>query len=120
MRQTLKNTSLANSPTDILCVKSQGFNTARGPWEFVEEDLDTGEKTIYDITGLDFELNVYDNFNEVVLTSTNLVKADTNKLYLNLTEAELSFDTGVYNYDIKIIGGQSVIKGEFKLVKNGK
>lgn len=118
MIQTLKTTSEANDPVNIECIKFQPFNTARAPFEFVEEDLITGEKTEYDITVLDFELFVYDNFNEVVLQSTDLVKANTNKLYLDLPN--VSVDTGVYDYEIKIVGGQSVIKGKFKVVKNGK
>ena len=120
MIQTLKTTSLANSPINIECVKSQPFDTQRTPFQFVEEDISTGVQTPYDITSLDFEIIIYQNYSNIELTSTNLVKADTNKLYLDLTAQELSFDTGVYDYEIRVVGGISMIKGKFKLVKNGK
>lgn len=118
MIQTLKTTSEANDSINIECIRKQPFNTARAPFEFVEEDLVTGEKTPYDITSLDFEIIVYQNYSDIELQSTDLVKIDTNKLYLNL--ASVTIDTGVYDYEIRIVGGQSMIKGKFKVVKNGK
>lgn len=118
MRQTLKSTSLANPATDIVCIKGQPFNTSRGPWQFVEEDLNTGEQTPYDVTGLDFVLKVYENYGELVYESTDIAKAGTNMIYLNLPA--ITLDTGVYNYDVVITNGQSVINGAFKVVKNSK
>ena len=118
MRQTLKSTSLANPPTDIVCIKGQPFNTSRGPWQFVEEDLNTGEQTPYDITALSFELFVYENYGELVYQSTDINTANVNKLYLDLPA--ITLDTGVYNYEIVITNGQSVINGAFKVVKNSK
>ena len=84
MIQTLKTTSEANDPINIECIKFQPFNSARGPFEFVEEDIQTGERYEYDITGLDFEIIVYENYNEILLQSSDLVKIAPNKLYLNL------------------------------------
>jgi hypothetical protein len=118
MAQTLKSTSLANDEKNIVCIKGQPFNTARAPFDFNEEDLVTGELTPYDITSLSFELFVYENFGELVYQSTDLAINAPNQLYLNLPA--ITIDTGVYNYEILIIGGQSVVNGSFKVVKNAK
>ena len=118
MIQTIKTTSLANDTKNIVCIKGQTFNTARAPFDFNEQDLTTGELTPYDITSLSFELFVYENFGELVYQSTDLVINAPNQLYLDLPA--ITLDTGVYNYEIVITGGQSVVNGSFKVVKNSK
>ena len=93
------------------------FDTYRAPFEFLEED-ETGQETPYNIESFDFLLTIYKGKREKVeYNDTNFVKSD-NKLWLDI--AEIGLDAGVYDYKISVVGGNSIIKGNFKVVSNGK
>jgi len=116
------------------------FNTYRAPYEFLEED-EKGEETPYNIEAFEFLLTIYKGKREKVeyndtnfafeflltiykgkrekveYNDTNFVKYQ-NKLWLDIDEIDL--DGGVYDYKISIVGGNSIIKGSFKVVSNGK
>ena len=93
------------------------FNTYKAPFDFLEED-EKGEETPYNIEAFEFLLTIYKGKREKVeYNDTNFVKYQ-NKLWLDIDEIDL--DGGVYDYKISIVGGNSIIKGSFKVVSNGK
>ena len=89
------------------------YNSAKGPFEFIEVD-NQGNEIPYDISAFDFELKVYSsNKLKKKYDDTNFVKS-SNLLWLNIPNVEL--DRGVYEYKIFLLGGNSIIKGKFKVV----
>ena len=97
---------------------SQPLNTSGDAFGFVSVD-DCGNETNEPITDLEFEFVVTLSGCEYLTGGTltgKLVKGtagDDNKLWFDIDNIELN--RGVYQYDIKITGSNSVIKGNLTI-----
>ncbi len=76
---------------------------------------DCGNKEEVDISEHSFEFNVY--YNDCLYLNTNgqnMVIEEVNKLYFDIPSLDLK--KGLYTYDIKIVGGISVISGKIRVI----
>lgn len=116
MIQTLEIPSSYNI-INLVCGRKQPFNTAKAPYEFLSVD-ENGVEAPYDVTGYDFVLTVFrGNTFETSYDDSNFVK-NGNQLSLDIPDIDL--DSMVYNYEIKIVSGNSFIKGQLKVESNAE
>tara|TARA_R110000751_G_scaffold4767_2_gene23106 strand:+ start:1800 stop:2159 length:360 start_codon:yes stop_codon:yes gene_type:complete len=105
--------------SNITAKKGEPLNNAGETFGFVYRD-DCGNDENIDISSYEFEFSITLNGCEYLTGSTitgELVKGidlDTNKLWFNISL--LSLNTGIYQYIIKIVGSNSVIKGNLKVI----
>lgn len=99
---------------DFVIDSGAQWDTSNAVFKFFTKDAETCEKTPFDITNVEIEVEVYGAGNKLVYTASGIeIIKNGNEAHIVTTALDLK--RGVYSYKVFFVGSYSVIKATLKI-----